>query len=96
MGNVYHPMWFTKQIICGPDGVKMGQKMLDITEPNLFGSIWCFDDWFKKIVLPWANSLGGVKVVIGDNLASHLSVETIQNRKVKTSDLFDFQKMLHM
>ncbi|PZC76450.1 hypothetical protein B5X24_HaOG204541 [Helicoverpa armigera] len=38
----------------------------------------CFDDWFKTIVLPWANSRDGVKLVIGDNLASHLSVETIQ------------------
>ncbi|XP_063824521.1 uncharacterized protein LOC135074144 [Ostrinia nubilalis] len=38
----------------------------------------CFDDWFKYIVLPWANSLDGPKLIIGDNLASHLSVETIQ------------------
>ncbi|CAG5047276.1 unnamed protein product [Parnassius apollo] len=38
----------------------------------------CFDDWFKSIVVPWANSLDGVKLMIGDNLASHLSVETIQ------------------
>ncbi|CAH2101609.1 unnamed protein product [Euphydryas editha] len=38
----------------------------------------CFDDWFKTIVLPWANSRDGVKLVIGDNLASHLCVETIQ------------------
>ncbi|XP_049876484.1 uncharacterized protein LOC126374068 [Pectinophora gossypiella] len=38
----------------------------------------CFDDWFKTIVLPWANSRDGIKLIIGDNLASHLSVETIQ------------------
>lgn len=38
----------------------------------------CFDDWFKTIILPWATSRDGVKLVIGDNLASHMSVETIQ------------------
>lgn len=38
----------------------------------------CFDDWFKTIVLPWANSREGPKVIIGDNLASHLSVEVVQ------------------
>ncbi|XP_048481245.1 uncharacterized protein LOC119693967 [Plutella xylostella] len=38
----------------------------------------CFDDWFKTIVLPWADTRDGVKVIVGDNLASHLSIETIQ------------------
>ncbi|CAB3231145.1 unnamed protein product [Arctia plantaginis] len=38
----------------------------------------CFDDWFTTIVLPWARSRDGIKLVIGDNLASHLSVDTIQ------------------
>ncbi|XP_072949784.1 uncharacterized protein [Epargyreus clarus] len=46
----------------------------------------CFDDWFKTIVLPWANSRHGVKLVIGDNLAWHLSVEIIklcQNQNIR-------------
>ena len=33
-----------------------------------------FDDWFEKVVVPWARSKGGKpKVIIGDNLSSHLS-----------------------
>lgn len=38
----------------------------------------CFDDWFKTIILPWARSRAGVKAMIGDNLASHLSVEVVR------------------
>lgn len=37
-----------------------------------------FDDWFETIVLPWANTLNGTKLVIGDNLSSHLRVNTIK------------------
>lgn len=37
-----------------------------------------FEDWFEKIILPWATALDGPKVVIGDNLSSHLSVQIIK------------------
>lgn len=37
-----------------------------------------FDEWFEFIVLPWANGLKGTKLIIGDNLSSHLSVNTIK------------------
>lgn len=38
----------------------------------------CFDDWVKKIILPYCNKLPGKKILIGDNLSSHLSVESIK------------------
>jgi len=37
----------------------------------------CFEDWFKKIILPYAKSHPGKKVLIGDNLSSHLSLDVI-------------------
>lgn len=38
-----------------------------------------FVDWFKRVVLPWAARRGrdATKVVIGDNLASHMSLEVV-------------------
>ncbi|KAJ8911211.1 hypothetical protein NQ315_014923 [Exocentrus adspersus] len=36
-----------------------------------------FEDWFRTIVLPWARKLPGQKVIIGDNLSSHLNVDII-------------------
>lgn len=38
----------------------------------------CFDDYFKTIILPWAKNLPGSKVIIGDNLSSHLNIEVIE------------------
>jgi len=37
----------------------------------------CFEDWIKKIVIPYCSKLPGEKVLIGDNLSSHLSDESI-------------------
>ena len=37
----------------------------------------CFEDWFSKIVLPYMKKLSGKKVLLGDNLASHVSVDII-------------------
>lgn len=36
-----------------------------------------FEDWFKTIILPHLRRLEGPKVIIGDNLSSHLSVSVI-------------------
>ena len=36
-----------------------------------------FDDWFRSIVLPWARQKEGRKVIIGDNLYSHFSLDVI-------------------
>lgn len=38
----------------------------------------CFQYWFEKIIMPWATALYGPKVVIGDNLSSHLSIQIIK------------------
>lgn len=38
----------------------------------------CFEDWFEKIVLPWATALDRPKVIIGDNISSHLSAQIIK------------------
>lgn len=37
-----------------------------------------FQDWFFKIVVPWARRSEGRKVVIGDNLSSHLNIDVLQ------------------
>ncbi|XP_022177641.1 uncharacterized protein LOC111038724 [Myzus persicae] len=37
-----------------------------------------FEDWFVTCFLPACRNLDGPKVIIGDNLASHLSLEVIQ------------------
>jgi len=36
-----------------------------------------FEDWFTTIVVPWAKKTAGTKVIIGDNLSSHLNVNII-------------------
>ena len=37
-----------------------------------------FEDWFEAIALPYFLKLEGKKVLIGDNLSSHLSVEVVR------------------
>ncbi|XP_051164857.1 uncharacterized protein LOC127283805 [Leptopilina boulardi] len=37
-----------------------------------------FEDWFLKICLPYLKNLPGKKVMIGDNLASHVSPKVIK------------------
>ncbi|CAH2094324.1 unnamed protein product [Euphydryas editha] len=37
-----------------------------------------FEDWFKTVIIPWATKLDGPKVVIGDNLSSHLNVNILR------------------
>lgn len=39
---------------------------------------FCFEDWFEKIVVPWAKTFEGPKMVIGDNLSSHLNVTVLR------------------
>lgn len=40
-----------------------------------------FEDWFRTIVIPWARRLSGQKIIIGDNLSSHLSIDIIKECK---------------
>lgn len=37
-----------------------------------------FDDWFHKIISPYANTRMGKVILLGDNLASHVSVNVIE------------------
>nr|XP_049693406.1 uncharacterized protein LOC126053967 [Helicoverpa armigera] len=37
----------------------------------------CFGDWFDNIILPWAQQNQEPKVLIGDNLSSHLNIDII-------------------
>lgn len=37
-----------------------------------------FEDWFLTIALPYLKKLNGPKVMLGDNLASHISVKVLQ------------------
>ncbi|KAJ4440872.1 hypothetical protein ANN_10719 [Periplaneta americana] len=38
-----------------------------------------FCDWFNKILLPYARKLDGRRVIVCDNLCSHLSVDVISS-----------------
>lgn len=38
----------------------------------------CFSDWFMTVALPHLKKLDGKKLMIEDNLSSHLSLEVIQ------------------
>lgn len=46
------------------------------TKSGWFDS-FCFEDWFSKIIVPWAKNHTGPKVVIGDNLSSHLNLSVL-------------------
>ena len=37
-----------------------------------------FEDWFETVALPYLKNLEGKKIMIGDNLSSHLSAEVIK------------------
>ena len=37
-----------------------------------------FEDWFFAVVVPWAKKLDGKKVIIGDNLSSHISPQVVK------------------
>lgn len=37
-----------------------------------------FQDWFNSVIIPWADKLDGPKLIIGDNLSSHLNVDIVR------------------
>jgi len=39
---------------------------------------YSFDDWIKSIAIPYLKKLSGRKILIGDNLSSHISMESIK------------------
>ena len=75
----------TQKVIC-ERGAKRVQPIMDSSKQktvyNRSSSGW-FDgpilvDWFKKIIIPHWENTKGVKCLIGDNLASHLSMEVLE------------------
>ena len=56
----------------GPPGTRYNR-----TKSGWFDA-FCFSDWFFTLALPYLRRLEGKKVMIGDNLASHLSLEVIE------------------
>ena len=47
------------------------------TKSGWFDSV-TFEDWFFTVVVPWAKKLDRKKVIIGDNLSSHLSPQVVK------------------
>jgi hypothetical protein len=47
--------------------------------PSGWFDMHSFEDWYFKILLPAARRLEGKKILIGDNLASHISLKVIQS-----------------
>ena len=63
-----YPTWVEK----GPPGTVYNRTKSGWFEQETF------EDWFQKIALPYLKRLEGKKVLIGDNLSSHLSLHVIQ------------------
>ena len=57
----------------GPAGTAYGGT------PSGWFNTSMFENWFFKVFLPHARSLQGVKVLIGDNLSCHFSMEVIRS-----------------
>uniref|UniRef100_A0A8D8RDV2 DDE-1 domain-containing protein n=1 Tax=Cacopsylla melanoneura TaxID=428564 RepID=A0A8D8RDV2_9HEMI len=70
--------WFTNPKICG----RLGQKRPPGCRYNRSISGWLdsqsFDDWFHSLVLPHLKRQDRLKVLIEDNLSSHLNVNNIE------------------
>lgn len=56
----------------GPDNSRYNR-----TKSGWFDS-FCFADWIDTIAIPYLKKLDGKKILIGDNLSSHLSMEVIK------------------
>ncbi|KAB0804870.1 hypothetical protein PPYR_01840 [Photinus pyralis] len=63
-----YPTWIED----GPEGA-----MYNRTKSGWFDAM-TFEDWFDKIILPYFRNLLGKKVLIGDNLESHISLHVLE------------------
>lgn len=66
-----HHLW-TTWCENGPNGARYNR-----TISGWFDAV-VFEDWFNSIIVPWAEKLDGPKIIIGDNLSSHLNVNIIR------------------
>lgn len=55
----------------GPDGAVYNRSLSGWFDSHIF------EDWFLKVALPYLKRKSGKKLLIGDNLASHLSLKVI-------------------
>ena len=67
-----HHLWST-WTEGGPSGTRYNRS-----KSGWFDSV-IFDDWFFQLALPKLKRQEGKKVLIGDNLSSHMSVEVIKS-----------------
>lgn len=60
------------------------------TRYNRSASGWfdgdCFTDWLETLAVPYLEKKDGKKVLVGDNLSSHLSLKAVQLCKEKNID----------
>ena len=63
---------YDARTIGGPTGARYNR-----TKSGWFDGV-TFEDYFKKIILPYCRRLSVKKVLIGDNLSSHLSPEVVR------------------
>lgn len=64
-------LWST-WVVGGPDGTRYAN-----TQSGWFDAL-AFEEWFERTMLPVLKQKEGVKVMIGDNLTSHISPRVIQ------------------
>lgn len=64
---------YDKWCIGGPPNTRYNR-----TKSGWFDGV-TFMNWFETVVVPWAKKLSGTKVIIGDNLSSHLNIEVLRN-----------------
>lgn len=58
--------------INGPKGARYNRSKSGWFDSTIF------EDWFITVVLPWAKNKLGPKILIGDNLASHINVRIVK------------------
>ncbi|XP_013188729.2 uncharacterized protein LOC106133519 [Amyelois transitella] len=63
---------YSEWINGGPPGTRY-----NCTKSGWFDSVM-FENYFETIILPWATETAGTKVVICDNLSSHLSIKVVE------------------
>lgn len=62
---------YTQWTLNGPKGSRFNRS-----KSGWFDSL-LFEDWFESIIVPWAENKIGAKVLIGDNLASHINPKIV-------------------
>lgn len=67
-----HLHFHTPWIVGGPKNSRYNRSKSGWFDSN------CFEDWLLKIVIPHFKNKPGKKILIGDNLSSHLTISGIK------------------